>query len=429
MVKIHLIGMSDAGLDSLSSHARALVESARFIAGGKRHLERVGHLPAEKLAVDGDLDGLAGRLKAEAGRDLPGAVVVLASGDPLFYGIGKALIERLGPDQLEVHPGLSSMQLAFARVGLSWEDASLVSVHGRSLAPLLAMPPTAVKLGVFTDDKNTPGIIATFLMAQGWPANSEAWVLENLEGRDEKVTALRLQDLASRSFGPLNVMLARRSAPTRPADLHAFALPDAEFSQRKPQDGLITKAEVRAVALSKLRLFPSARVWDVGAGSGSVSVEAARLCRQGRVWAVEKNAEDCAIIRQNIAKFHVPNMQLVEGRAPEALKDLPEPPDAVFVGGSGGGMSSLLSACQDRLKPGGSLVVDTVTVENTGECLAWFKASGLEWDFVLLQVARRRAILSLNRLEALNPVYVFWGLKAMAPAPAGSGFLDERMGI
>jgi precorrin-6Y C5,15-methyltransferase (decarboxylating) len=428
MAKIHLIGMSDAGLESLSSRARGLVEGARLIAGGKRHLEFVAHLAAAKLAVDGDLDGLAARLKQESARAPEDAVVVLASGDPLFYGIGKALIERLGPGMLQVHPGLSSMQLAFARVGLSWEDASLVSVHGRSLSPLLAMPPLSVKLGVFTDDKNTPGIIATFLMAQGWPPNSDAWVLENLEGRDEKVSALSLQELASRSFGPLNVMLARRGAPARPADLHAFALPDKDFAQRKPQDGLITRAEVRAVALSKLRLFPSARVWDVGAGSGSVSVEAGRLCRQGKVWAVEKNAEDCAIIRQNIAKFAVPNVELVEGRAPEALRGLPEPPDAVFVGGSGGGMAGILGTCLASLKPGGSLVVDTVTVENTAECLAWFKASGLDWDFVQLQVSRRRPILNLNRLEALNPVNIFWGVKALS-AQSGARFLDEGVGI
>jgi len=428
MVKIHLIGMSDAGLDSLSSRARSLVETARFIAGGKRHLEFVAHLPAATFKVDGDMAGLAMRLKQEAAQLGAGAVVVLASGDPLFYGIGKALIERLGPELLEVHPGLSSMQLAFARVGLSWEDASLVSVHGRSMAPLLAVPPMALKLGIFTDDKNTPGTIATFLMAQGWPASSEAWVLENLEGRDEKVGALTLQELASRSFGPLNVMLARRSALARPADLHAFALPDKEFAQRKPQDGLITRAEVRAVALSKLRLFPSARVWDVGAGSGSVSVEAARLCRQGKVWSVEKNAEDCAIIRQNIAKFAVPNVELVEGRAPEALRGLPEPPDAVFVGGSGGNMAGILGTCLASLKPGGSLVVDTVTLENTAECLAWFKASGLDWDFVQLQVSRRRPILNLNRLEALNPVYIFWGIKAMG-AQSGARYLDEGMGI
>jgi precorrin-6Y C5,15-methyltransferase (decarboxylating) len=169
-------------------------------------------------------------------------------------------------------------------------------------------------------------------------------------------------------------------------------------------------------------------VWDVGAGSGSVSVEAGRLCRQGKVWAVEKNAADCAIIRQNIEKFAVPNVELVEGRAPEALRGLPEPPDAVFVGGSGGDMAGILAFCQASLKPGGSLVVDTVTLENTAECLAWFKASGLEWDFVQLQVSRRKPILHLNRLEALNPVNIFWGVKALS-APSGARFLDEGTGI
>ncbi len=412
--KVHLIGISDAGLKSLAPGPLALVESAGFIAGGKRHLGFVGHLQAETFAVGANLAELAAALKArlEAGADKP--LVVLASGDPLFFGIGRTLARDLGAESLEVHPQASAFQMAFARLSLNWDDAHLVSVHGRPLDRLLAVPPEAAKLGVFTDDKNTPAEVARFLMATGWGGGDRAFVLENLEGEGESRFEGSLEEAAARSFGPLNVMVALRSEPPDPAGLHAFGLPDSFFHQRKPEQGLITKAEIRALSLSKMRLHPRSVAWDIGAGSGSVAVEAARFCRQGRVWAVEKNAEDCGNVRLNFAKFGCLNASLVQGRAPEALDGLPDDPDAVFVGGSSGRMADILEACKARLRPLGSLVVNTVTLENTAEALEWYKASGLEWDLVQVQVSRRKPILDLQRLDALNPIFVFWGRKAGA---------------
>jgi precorrin-6Y C5,15-methyltransferase (decarboxylating) len=420
--KVRILGISDAGLDSLPASARRLLDEASFLAGGERHLGFCWALSVEKLVLKGDLKGLAERLESEL-REPSARPVVLASGDPLFYGIAHFLIKKLGPERVEVHPALSSMQLAFARAGLKWDDAALVSVHGRPLEGLASLAPDCRKVAVFTDPENTPAKVAQYLAALGWPADAKAWVVENIEGPDEKTTQAGLGALAGLGFGPLNVVVVERPEPSDLRAAYAFGLDEAAFAQRKPEKGLITKAEVRVLSLSKLRLFPGAVTWDIGAATGSVAIEAARLSRGGRVWAVEKNAEDCDNVRENVLRFRTPSVRVLHGEAPAALEAIPETdaPDAVFVGGTAGRMDAILDACLARLKPGGVIALNTVTVENTAEALAWYESSGLAWDFLQIQVSRGKAIKtpsqSLHRLDALNPVTIFWGAKA----PAGGG--------
>jgi precorrin-6Y C5,15-methyltransferase (decarboxylating) len=196
-------------------------------------------------------------------------------------------------------------------------------------------------------------------------------------------------------------------------EAYALGLADESFAQRKPERGLITKSEVRAISLSKMRVFPGACVWDIGAATGSVAIEAARLSGRGHVWAVEKNAEDCGNIAENVARFHTPQVRILEGLAPLALQQIPpeDDPDSVFIGGSSGKMSDILDLCLQRLRVGGSLVLNTVTLENQHEALAWLKKSPLTWDLVQVQISRRKPILELNRFDALNPITIFWGIK------------------
>jgi precorrin-6Y C5,15-methyltransferase (decarboxylating) len=412
MPKVHIIGVSDAGLDLLPESSRALLRAATLLVGGERHLEFVPGGNAEKRVLKANLKEMALRLEQELSKPA-GRAVVLASGDPLFYGIARYLIKNLGADRVEVRPYLSSMQLAFARAGLSWEDAQFLSVHGRPMENLIGASPEAAKLGIFTDKDNTPSRCAEYLVSMGWPADSLAWVCENLEGSDERISASTLGGLNGRSFGELNVLIVQRQSAPDPHEAYAFGLPDESFAQRKPERGLITKSEIRAISLSKMRVFPGACVWDIGAATGSVAIEAARLSGRGRVWAVEKNAEDCANIEENVARFHTPQVKVLQGLAPEALAQIPEAdhPDSVFIGGSSGKMSDILDACRLRLRPGGSLVLNTVTLENQGEALRWFKESGMEWNFIQVQVSRRKPILDLNRFDALNPITIFWGTK------------------
>ncbi|MES2201239.1 MAG: precorrin-6y C5,15-methyltransferase (decarboxylating) subunit CbiE [candidate division FCPU426 bacterium] len=412
MNKVIVLGISDAGPQALPEAARTLIAKATLIVGGERHLGFVKDHKAEKLTLKGNLKEVALRLEQELNKP-DSRPLILASGDPLFYGIGRFLAEKLGAEKLQIHPAPSSMQLAFARAGLSWQDADLISVHGREIESLGAARPGSTRLGIFTDAHNDPSACALFLLASGWPTDAKAWVCENLEGADEKVTACALGELPGKKFGELNVVVVDRPAPSSLRTEYLMGLDDALFAQRKPEKGLITRAEIRLLSVSKLRLFPGAKVWDIGAATGSVAIEAARLSRSGRVWAVEKNEEDCANIRENATRFGLPQLKVLHGAAPAVLAQIPEAdaPDAVFVGGSSGKMSEILDLCATRLVSGGSIVVNTVTLENGAEALEWYKGSGFDWDCMQVQVSRRKPILDLNRFEALNPVTIFWGTK------------------
>lgn len=191
-----------------------------------------------------------------------------------------------------------------------------------------------------------------------------------------------------------------------------FGIPDDEFHQRKPLRGLITKSEVRVIALSKMRIRPDSIVWDIGAGSGSISIEAALIAGEGSVHAIEKNLEDCEIAQKNIQKFGTANVQLLHGTAPDFLESFPDP-DAVFVGGSAGKMSEIIDIACRRLRPGGRIVVDAATIENLSEAAACLKNNGLLVDITMVSVSRSKDIIGLTRFEAMNPVFVITGRRKM----------------
>lgn len=206
------------------------------------------------------------------------------------------------------------------------------------------------------------------------------------------------------------------NVPDRPtaSALWPLGIPDAEFHQRTPLKGLITKAEVRVIALSKMRLREDSVAWDIGAGSGSVSIEAALLARRGAVYAIEKNAEDAENVRRNIQKFGVANVHLTVGTAPDGLDAWPDP-DAVFVGGTAGRMEAIVRVACRRLRPGGRIVVDCATVENLAEAMSSLKALDMEIDATLVNIARSKDIIGLTRFEALNPVFIVTAWRKVEP--------------
>ena len=373
--------------------------------GADYTLRLVPTVRGERLVETGNLEAIVDRIKASRDR----RVVVLVSGDPLFYGLARYLCEKLGKDRFEVLPHVSSMQLAFARVKESWEEAYLTNLANRPLEAVLEQIRIAEKVGLFTSEDCPPSKVARGLLERKidyfW-----GYVCENLGSPDERVTRGSLRELAAQDFAPLNVMILvrRPDAPDRPAEQigrRLFGNPDEAFLQSKPKQGLLTTSEVRAIALAQLDLRTMSTVWDIGAGSGSVAIEAAQIASGGKTYAIEMDQEDHSLIVDNAARFAVRNLVPVLGRAPEAWADLPDP-DAIFVGGSGREISRLLDLAYDRLCPGGRLVANTGSIENLADVHATLHRRVGEVKVWMLNVARGTYQLERVRFDALNPTFL-----------------------
>lgn len=416
---VTLIGVNDDGCLSLTSRAMGAVARAQVLVGGERHLAFFPDFRGERVVIKGGLSAVLERVHQAAQEN---HVCVLASGDPLFFGIGQTLINKVGADSVDVLPQPSSIQFAFARAGLKWDDATIVSLHGKSRQGLLTRLRHAQKVAVLTDNINTPQTIAQHMLAHGVD-NWQAWVCENLCGANERVRTFAVQALANLTdVSPLNVLLLQRRDPTwRAPALMPFLHEDA-FAKRMPKKGLITKREVRLLSLASLHIRPDSVVWDIGAGSGSVAIEAAFLAPRGQVFAIEVDPEGVAMCEDNIKAHQVDNIAVVHGRAPDACDALPNP-DAVFVGGSKGSMRGILEMALARLQPGGRLVVNAITVDNVAEAYTVLREKvdsrqAENLDITQLQIARGMPLAHYMRYEALNPIQTFAVSKPQGEAAA-----------
>lgn len=397
-----VIGLGDDGCASLSSRAASAVARAQVLVGGERHLAFFPQFTGERIVLKGGLDAALTRVATLANEH---TVCVLASGDPLFFGIGARVAKAVGGEHVEFLPAPTSVQWAFAQTGLAWDDAALLSLHGRPLAGFCAQLRAVHKVAVLTDAENSPPRLAARMLEHG-ELGWEAWLCERLSGPQQRVRQLSLRELAAEcDVDPLNVLLLRRTdeawraAPTIPY------LREEEFAKRMPKLGLITKREVRLLSLAALHIRPDSVVWDIGAGSGSVAVEAAMLAPRGKVFAVEVDPEGVAICNENVRAHGVDNVRVIAGRAPEALVGL-DAPDAVFVGGSKGSMSPIVEAALTALRPGGRLVINAITLESVAEGYAALKAACAEPEVSLVQISRGAPLARYQRYEALNPIHI-----------------------
>lgn len=410
--KVHIIGIGDDGLEGVTSAARQLIQQANLLIGADYTLRLVGAMQGERLTVGADLEPVVQRIA----RGQQEKIVVLASGDPLFYGTARFLCDRLGKDRFEVVPHVSSMQLAFARVKESWEEAFLTNLANHPLEATLERIRVAEKVGLFPSEQHSPSLVAKELLERGIDYFS-AYVCENLGSPDERVTQGELRELVDQQFAPLSVMILVRKpgVPDRPAEKlgrRLYGNPDEAFLQSRPKKGLLTPAELRALALAELDLGPRSMVWDIGAGSGSVAIEAAQIAQEGTTYAVEMDPEDYALIQSNAQRFGVRNLVPVLGRAPEAWADLPEP-DAVFVGGSGREVSRLIDLAYERLRSGGRLVATVSSIENLAEAHATLQRRTDDVKVWMVNIARGTYQLERVRFDALNPSFL---LAAVKPA-------------
>lgn len=399
MRRISVIGLDGS---PLSAEAAALIEGASLVAGGERHLKRLDIEAGRSAVLKGDLSQAMGRIE-----NADGPVAVLASGDPGFFGIVRILRERFGGTELDVLPGLSSVALAFARAGISWEDAAVVSAHGREPRRAVNVCRSHPKVAVLTSPDFGPAELARELEE----TDRSFVVAERLGETDEHVFRGDSAAVAAGEWSDPNVVLVldeagMASGKSWASGVHrepgAWALPESEFEHRS---GMITKPEVRSLVLARLGPGFGDLVWDVGAGSGSVAIECARL--GAAAIAVERDPESCDRIRRNATR-HSSYVRVIEGEAPDALHTLPDP-DVVFVGGTGGNFEDIVKLAAIRARR--AVVLTLITLERVVPAGEILEDCGLEVETTFLQASRVKGVGSLHRLAAETPVFVVSGSK------------------
>ncbi len=423
--RVDVIGTDASGVAGLARGKQELLLAADLVALPRRLLKATAlwfhsgiRTPPDPAAEPGlpdlrqsdDPAELIPLLQQALDRQL--RVVLLASGDPLWFGIGRLLLQHLPAGQIRFHPAPSSLQLAFARIGRPWQDAGWISLHGRDPEPLAArLQQRPAALAVLTDpNRGGAGSVRRILRASGLEAAYGFWFCERLGHPEERVLRVEPGDPLPADPDPLHLVLLVAEPPSLAADgeLPLFGIEDGLWLQHPDRPGLMTKREVRIQLLADLELPPTGVLWDIGAGVGSVGLEALRLRPGLKLWALEKRVGAAALITANAGRMGVSPAGVVEGTAPEALCRLPDP-DRVLLGGGGAERVSVLEAVLQRLRPGGGVVIPLATVEALADLRPRLESRGLAVRVGQLQAWRGAPLGEGTRLAPLNPVLVLAG--------------------
>ncbi len=378
---------------------------AEIVFGGKRLLDaaKIPHAEKRPLGVPLEDSFKEMRKLLEKGKN----VAILADGDPLFFGIGSRLLEFFPEQNIRIHPNVNTVSLAAARSGLPWQEICVVSLHGRNdSAPLFGLLQQGRPTAVFTDRKNTPARIAEMLEQRG-VSKVKMTVFSMLGTGTEQIESGLPEKFLNREWADLNIVFLLPEEKTeRGATL---GTDDSLYVKEK---GLITKRTVRCTGLGMLDLQDGQTVWDLGAGCGSVSIEASAVGRCSRVIAVERNRKRIDMIRENIGRFRAWSVEAIEGEMPGCLEELPNP-DRIFMGGGLGRDSSVLEYATERLKPGGRIVVHTILMGSMERCRKVLDTLDWKWEAVQLQCSISDSIAGDHRFEAQNPVTIFMAEKPL----------------
>lgn len=397
---LSVIGIGEDGLDGLSAAARALIDSAEVLVGGKRHLALIPEPEAGRgvQRVAWASPFTTAGIAAYRGR----RTVVLASGDPMWFGVGATLARHVAADEMTVLPHPGAFSLAAARLLWPLQDCACLTVHGRPLEVLALHLAPGAKLLVLSENGATPARIAALLRDHGF-GPSLMTVLEHLDGPAERRLGASAADWCEQACADLNIVAVEcRAEPGRRVLPRLPGLPDDAFLH----DGQLTKREVRAATLAALAPLPGEMLWDVGAGCGSIAIEWMRA--GGRAVAVEQAPARIDRIARNAARLGVPGLQLVAGKAPEVLADIADAPDAVFIGG-GASAPGVMESCWRALSSGGRLAANAVTVEGEAALLAWHARHGGE--LTRIAVSRLSPIGAFHGWSPLAPVTLYIGVK------------------
>ncbi|PTN34466.1 precorrin-6y C5,15-methyltransferase (decarboxylating) subunit CbiE [Desulfonatronum sp. SC1] len=428
----HPIDVVGLGQGPRHGHAELerLIQEADMLAAGERIQADFPNFRGERVVLKAPLASPLERLDQawEAGR----RVVVLVGGDPCFYGIGPLLVRRLGRENVRLHPGTTTLQAAAALLGIAWQNVPAVSLHGRDrTASLFAALGRNHRVAVYTDERHAPAVLAGMLMERG-ADNFRMWVFEDLGLPSQNWGAYSLEQAAGRAFSPLNLVLLERVREPEITLTLGMAVEDYVHER-----GLITKPTIRAAALAALALEPDHLLWDLGAGCGSVGIEAGLLLPRGGVVAVEREERRVAMIRENVRRTNAFWVQVVHGQMPDCLETLPHP-DRIFLGGGLGSSlgcspqnsprssprnmqgrdpgdvsKDILESAWDRLKPGGKLVAATVLLGSMHRAKTLLEHHGLGLEIVQVQAGHGAPLADDVRISAQNPVFLLSSRKPM----------------
>ena len=400
--QISVIGMDVCGT-ALSREKQVCIAGADVLVGGKKQFDKIGTFTGQKIEITGNIQSTLKEIQKVL--DNGKQVAVLATGDPLLFGIGNTLIAHFGKDAVLVYPGISAVQAALTRLGLSADNVAVVSRHSQHHMDLTPLMTHATGIVLTSPGCDSPDVIQELVLTWPWTKTWQGHVCQRLGMADDIIDSGPLHRLGTHgSFKAPNILVVENPAPVKRSGADGnFGLPDPAYAH---EQGMITHPEVRAVTLSKLRLDRISVVWDVGAGSGSVGIEAAKLNPFAAVYAVEQHQHRYDHILANKEAHQVPNLFAVHGSAVEACHTLPTP-DRVFIGGGGAAISELLDLCHQRLAPRGRMVVNTITVESA-EAVNWFcKKMQARAACITLSISRQRPLAKYHVMTPENPITLF----------------------
>jgi precorrin-6Y C5,15-methyltransferase (decarboxylating) len=379
-----------------------IIRDADILVGGKRHLTWFDNHPGEKREIIAPLSSVVEDIRQWMDHK---KVVVLASGDPLFFGIGRILVKALGKDNVCIYPNISTMAACFSRLKMTWNQAVVVSLHGKDPTMELTGALRSEKpVFIFTDPRHDPAWVGD------WVCRTDSykwcmWVFERLGEPDERIRQISPEKASGMKFNEPNAVVLINTISKKSIYPLFTGAPEHWYEHER---GLITKPEVRAVTLSKLRLLPDHVFWDLGAGSGSVAIEAAIFVNRGQIIAVEQKKERVDQIRTNVKKFGVDHIRVLHARLPEEIQKLPAP-DRVFIGGGGKDLRHILEGASQRLLPQGRVVINTVVLETMASAMDTLDKLGFATSVVQVQISRGETMSSGTRFDAKNPVWIICG--------------------
>ncbi|MFW6278640.1 MAG: precorrin-6y C5,15-methyltransferase (decarboxylating) subunit CbiE [Bacillota bacterium] len=402
MNKVHILGAGPGQKDYTLPITKKIIDRADVLIAGQRLLADFGRDAQQKIKITADLASIREFIKENYQQK---KIAVLVSGDPGLYSFLTYLKRYFPRESLEVIPGISSLQLAFARNKMTWQEARIISLHGKNNRERLKnFVRKYNKVGLFTDRKNSPDQIAGFLL-DNQINEKQVVVCENLSYPEEKIYRGSLQDIKEQEFAPLTVMLIydhQKKALKKQWPYTTGGIPDQMFIRG---DIPMTKEEIRTITIAKLRLKRDSIVYDIGAGTGSLTIEAALQADQGQVYAIEKEKEGIELISENCQKFGTANVQTVHGSAPRILKELPTP-ERVIIGGSGGQLRGILNMVDQKLSSGARIVLNTITINTLSQAFRLLQELNYEFQMTNLTVSRDNDLAGYKMMQALNPVYV-----------------------